>query len=103
MPLCHDTFSGLMKMRNTSLLKILILTAVLFTLALQTPAASSTPASGQSSDSSWPREKYQNGNKLIIYQPQVDDWKNFQDLSWRMAVSLTPKTGKTVIGVVEMK
>ncbi|HZS17331.1 MAG TPA: hypothetical protein VFA51_05295, partial [Candidatus Udaeobacter sp.] len=38
-----------------------------------------------------------------MYQPQVDDWKNFQDLSWRMAVSLTPKSGKTVVGVVEMK
>src|SRR5262249_40321185 len=53
--------------------------------------------------SSWPREKYQNGQKLIIYQPQIDDWKNFQDLSWRLAISLTPKTGKKVVGVVELK
>ena len=45
-------------------------------------------------DSSWPREKYSNGTRLIIYQPQIDEWKNFQDLSWRMAISLTPKTGK---------
>jgi hypothetical protein len=33
----------------------------------------------------------------------VDDWKNFHDLTWRMAVSLTPKGGKEVVGVVEMK
>ena len=71
--------------------------------AFEIRAATSTTASGQSSDSSWPREKYSNGTRLIIYQPQVDDWKNFQDLSWRMAVSITPKSGKTVLGVVEMK
>src|SRR5436305_14846250 len=41
--------------------------------------------------------------RFIIYQPQFDDWKNFQDLSWRMAISLTRKGGKTVLGVVEMK
>src|SRR5262249_10350711 len=66
-------------------------------------AAKSTTGSGQAGDSSWPRERYQNGTRLIVYQPQVDDWKNFQNLSWRMAVSLTPKSGKTVVGVVEMK
>ena len=92
-----------MKILNASFLQCLIVTVALFTSPLQIRAANSTTASGQSSDSSWPREKYQNGTKLIIYQPQVDDWKNFQDLSWRMAVSLTPKSGKTVVGVVEMK
>ena len=92
-----------MRLLNTSFLKCLIVTAALFTSPLQIRAANSTTESGQSSDSSWPREKYSNGTKLIIYQPQVDDWKNFQDLSWRMAISLTPKSGKTVLGVVEMK
>src|SRR6516165_8994871 len=92
-----------MKILSVCLLQILIVTAALFASPLEIRAANSTTASGQANDSSWPREKYQNGNKLIIYQPQVDDWKNFQDLSWRMAVSLTPKTGKTVVGVVEMK
>lgn len=65
--------------------------------------ANSTTGPGQSGDSSWPRERYQNGTRLIVYHPQVDDWNNFQDLSWRMAISMTPKTGKTVVGVVEMK
>jgi hypothetical protein len=60
-------------------------------------------ASNQLGDSSWPRENYSNGTRVIIYQPQVDDWKNFQHLSWRMAVSITPERGKTAIGVVEMK
>src|SRR5207248_154823 len=48
-------------------------------------------------------ETNSNGTRLIIYQPQVDDWKDFQQLTWRMAVSLTPKSGKEVLGVVEMK
>src|SRR4029078_12220320 len=92
-----------MRLLNASFLKCLILTAALFPSPFEIRAATSTTASGQSGDSSWPREKYSNGTRLIIYQPQVDDWKNFQDLSWRMAVSITPKSGKTVLGVVEMK
>src|SRR6478735_1439352 len=92
-----------MRLLNISFLKCLILTAALLTSSFEIRAATSTTASGQSSDSSWPREKYSNGTRLMIYQPQVDDWKNFQDLSWRMAVSITPKSGKTVVGVMEMK
>jgi hypothetical protein len=92
-----------MKFLNTSFLQCVIVTAALFTSPFEIAAANSTAGSGQSGNSSWPRERYQDGNRLIIYQPQVDDWKNFQDLSWRMAVSLTPKSGKTALGVVEMK
>ena len=102
-PVCHDHVSGFMKILNASFLQCLIATVALFALPVELRAATSTTESGQSSDSSWPREKYSNGTRLIIYQPQVDDWKNFQDLSWRMAVSITPKSGKTVVGVVEMK
>ena len=67
------------------LLQFLIVTVAVVSLPFETRAAKSTQASGQSGDSTWPRECYQDGNRLIIYQPQVDDWKNFQDLSWRMA------------------
>src|SRR4029450_4476398 len=92
-----------MKFLNTSFLQCVIVTTVLFTPPFEIAAANSTAGSGQSGNSSWPRERYQDGNRLIIYQPQVDDWKDFQDLSWRMAVSITPKSGKTVLGVVEIK
>src|SRR6476469_1048790 len=92
-----------MKFLNTSLLQCVAITAALFTSPFEIAAAQSTAGSGQSDRSSWPRERYQDGNRLIIYQPQVDDWKDFQDLSWRMAISLTPKGGKEVVGVVEMK
>jgi hypothetical protein len=88
-----------MKLLNSSLLHFVIV------IALLAPAVGKAAANApnQSGDPGWPREQYQNGARLIIYQPQVDDWKNFQELSWRMAVSLTPKSGKEVVGVVEMK
>src|SRR6266487_4049393 len=92
-----------MKLFNTSLFQCMIVIGALLVSPINATAANSTTGSSQSTDSSWPREKYSNGTRLIIYQPQIDDWKNFQDLSWRMAISLTPKTGKTVVGVVEMK
>ena len=87
---------------GTSLIQYAIITLALFAWPFELATAESGTAPNQS-DSSWPRERFQDGNRLTVYQPQVDDWKNFQDLSWRMAVSLTPKTGKTVVGVVEMK
>src|SRR5881392_842213 len=87
-------------MKNT----IAVLAVINILAAASLPAKQSTSGdSGNVTDPGWPREKYSNGNSLIIYQPQVDDWKNFQELTWRMAFSLTPKGGKEVVGVVEMK
>ena len=74
-----------MQIFNAFLLQFLIVTVAVVSLPFETRAAKSMQASGQSGDSTWPRECYQDGNRLIIYQPQADDWKNFQDLSWRMA------------------
>jgi hypothetical protein len=54
-------------------------------------------------DPGWPRQLTKQGNTLIYYQPQVDDWKYFTDLTWRMAFSLTPAGGKQVVGVIEME
>jgi len=87
-------------MKITSL--IVFATSVLLAGDLAAESSKSNATSG-STDPGWPREKYSNGTRLLIYQPQVDDWKNFQELTWRMAVSLTPKGGKEVVGVVEMK
>jgi hypothetical protein len=92
-----------MKSINTFLLQCVIVIGALVVSPISATAANSTTGSSQSTDSGWPREKYSNGTRVIIYQPQVDDWKDFQDLTWRMAVSLTPKGGKEVVGVVEMK
>jgi len=86
-----------------SFLHCVIAIATLFGSLIEGTAAKSTTGSDQSGNTGWPREHVRDGNRLIVYQPQVDDWKNFQDLSWRMAISLTPRNGKTAIGVVEMK
>jgi hypothetical protein len=51
-------------------------------------------------DPGWPREMTNQSAKLIYYQPQVDEWKNYKDLTGRMAVSLTPADGKVAVGVV---
>src|SRR4029450_12655731 len=92
-----------MKSIHTSLLHCVIVIGAFFVSPLEIGAAKSTTGSDQPGDPGWPREKYSNGTRLLIYQPQVDDWKNFQELGWRMAVSLTPKDGKEVVSVVEMK
>jgi hypothetical protein len=92
-----------MKSLNTSLLQCVMVIGLLLASPIEGSAAQSTAGSDQSGDPGWPRERYQDGTRLIIYQPQVDDWKDFQQLTWRMAVSLTPKSGKEVVGVVEMK
>jgi hypothetical protein len=90
----------IMKLLNNSLLHCAIVAGVLLATPLE---GAGTTGPDQSADPGWPRVKTSNGNQLIVYQPQVDDWKDFQQLSWRMAVALTPKGGKEVLGVVEMK
>jgi hypothetical protein len=62
--------------------------------------ASVTAASAQ--DPGWPRTITKQGNTLVYYQPQVDNWANFQQLDWRMAISVTPAGGKATIGAVTM-
>src|SRR5881396_45621 len=92
-----------MKSINTFLLQCVTVIGAFLVSPLAIAAANSATGSDQSADPGWPRERYQNGTRLIIYQPQVDDWKDFQQLTWRMAVSLKPKSGKEAVGVVEMK
>src|SRR5437868_12137799 len=58
-------------------------------------AATNTPATGTAAqDIGWPRQVSKNGAELIYYQPQIDEWKDYKELSGRAAFSLTPKGGK---------
>jgi hypothetical protein len=59
-------------------------------------------AAGWAQDMVWPRERTERVYTLITYQPQVDDWKDFRELDWRMAFSLAPAGGKPAIGVAEL-
>src|SRR5512143_3819066 len=72
---------------------------VSFTLIL---AFAFTSVAQAPQDLKWPRQRVENGNILITYQPQVDDWINFSELDWRMAIELTPSGGKPAVGVVEL-
>ncbi|MBF4515549.1 hypothetical protein IRZ71_04310 [Flavobacterium sp. ANB] len=54
-------------------------------------------------DIGWPREVNNNGSKLIYYQPQVDQWRDFKQLTADIAFSLTPKDGKEVLGVASLQ
>ena len=49
-------------------------------------------------DPGWPRQIVKSGGKIVVYQPQVDDWQNFTDLKWRQAFQLTPTGGKEIVG-----
>jgi hypothetical protein len=60
-----------------------------------------TSALGQ--DPGWPRRIVKPSGTLIAYQPQVDDWQNHQQITLRMAFSLTPTGGKKVVGVATMQ
>jgi hypothetical protein len=66
-------------------------------------ATSQDSAAPPSPEEGWPRQITREGTSLITYQPQVDDWKDFKILDWRMAVSLKPKGGKAEIGSVTMQ
>jgi hypothetical protein len=53
-------------------------------------------------DPGWPRKHVQSGGTLISYQPQVDSWKDFKEITWRQAFQLTPTGGNEVIGAATL-
>jgi hypothetical protein len=82
-----------MRVRKLSLVRCLVWVVVVF--GSGTALAKTDGSGGPGS----PREHARDGNSLLVYQPQVDDWKYFHGLTWRIAVSLTPKGGKEGVGV----
>jgi hypothetical protein len=56
------------------------------------------PSYVEAQDPGWPRQFVKPGGTLIIYQPQVDNWSNFTDITWREAFQLTPSGGKQIVG-----
>ena len=53
-------------------------------------------------DPGWPRQYTGPQGTLITYQPQVDDWRDFHDLDFRMAFTVKPSGGKEAPGVAEI-
>lgn len=57
-------------------------------------------------DPGWPRYFESSGSKVLVYQPQVDNWKDYSLLTFRSAVAVTPrgdKKEKYGVIVVDMK
>jgi hypothetical protein len=54
-------------------------------------------------DPGWPRQRTNEQGRLVYYQPQVDEWKNFKEINFRMAFTLTPKGQKQVVGIMVLQ
>jgi hypothetical protein len=80
--------------------RCLVLAAAAALFAISAPAFSQTPPP---MDPGWPREVAKDGAKLVYYQPQIDEWKDYKKLAMRMAFALTPAGGKEVLGVAELR
>ncbi len=65
-----------------------------------------SPVAGQSSamDEGWPRVHEVEDGKIIVYQPQIESWQDYSNLSAQTAIQIIPK-GKTtgVYGAVKLE
>jgi hypothetical protein len=50
----------------------------------------------------WPQRFEQDGNQLLVYQPQLDAWTNRVTFDGHVAVIVTPKSGNAVGGVLRI-
>jgi hypothetical protein len=76
---------------------------LLFAITVLTITNLAAKTANPPADPGWPRQRTNEQGRLVYYQPQVDAWTNFKELSFRMAFSLTPKGGKEIVGVVEVQ
>jgi hypothetical protein len=87
-------------MNNTVALFLTVTLLGLASLSAKTPEQDkkSVPP-----DPGWPRQRTNEQGRLVYYQPQVDEWKSFKDLSFRMAFTLTPKGQKAIVGIMVLQ
>jgi len=72
-----------------------LVASVLFLLMSGCWGAAQTP--------SWPHTITNAQGQITLYQPQVDDWKNFQVVDARIAFAVTPTGGKEQVGVATVQ
>src|SRR5438552_1695630 len=75
-------------------------------LALLTAQARAAKPADQTlpSDPGWPRQYTDGLAKLVLHQPQVDSWTNFQKMTGRFALELTPAKGaQPVYGTMSVR
>jgi hypothetical protein len=61
------------------------------------------PKTLSAQDIGWPRQVENNGSVLIYYQPQVDQWNDYKEMTASMAFTLTPKGQKQAVGVASFQ
>ena len=69
--------------------------------AAATPNASVTTPKTQ--DIGWPRQITKDGATLVYYQPQIDEWKDYKDITAEVAFQLKPASGQQAMGVASIK
>lgn len=74
------------------------------------PAAGASPEARQAdappedpSDVSWPREFESEGKRLTVYQPQVDEWKDYKSIVFRCAIAVEGVLAEERFGVAEIE
>lgn len=72
-------------------------------LALAAYAGALAPVPARAQDPGWPRELAFERARLVFYEPQVDAWKQFRELDFRLAFELTPPGGKPAVGIGELR
>src|SRR5437763_16009162 len=81
-------------------LKALLALALVAQLSAYSAANPGGPA--LAADPGWPRELPPGQSRLVFYEPQVDAWKDFRDLDFRLAFELTTAGGKPAVGIGEI-
>jgi len=74
---------------------------LLFAITVLTLTNLAAKTANPPADPGWPRQRTNENGSLVYYQPQIDAWTNFKELTFRMAFSLTPKGQKEIVGVIE--
>src|SRR5262249_43427710 len=55
-------------------------------------------------DPGWPRTFTQEGTTVLLYQPQVDSWKDYEKIKFRCAIEVTSADGqKPSLGVLAVE
>jgi len=83
-------------------MKLKALVALALAAQLTANLAANPGGPALAADPGWPRELTSGQSRLVFYEPQVDAWKDFRDLDFRLAFELTPAGGKPAVGIGEI-
>lgn len=77
-----------------------LIACVLMMACLVGPASVARAQTPQ--DPGWPRVVNTKNGKLVYYQPQVSEWRDYRHLTADMAVSVQPAGGQAAVGAVSV-